>query len=97
LTAGASGPTALVEAARLSSYRLRRLPCIDGQQIRKFRKSAAVRRGEHRWQQPGDANKPRASEKVAAAERKPGRQAEPAQPQSKEAQIRALREQNARL
>ena len=70
---------------------------VENKPCTEIRKSAAVRRGEHRWQQPGDANKPRASEKVAAAERKPGRQAEPAQPQSKEAQIRALREQNARL
>jgi hypothetical protein len=71
---------------------------VENKPCTEIRKSAAVREDEHRWQQPSDATKPRASEKrVAAAERKPGRQAEPAQPQSKEAQIRALREQNARL
>jgi hypothetical protein len=45
---------------------------------------------------PGGASKPRTTAKTAApAERKPGRQTEPAQRQSKEAQIRALREQGA--
>jgi hypothetical protein len=38
---------------------------------------------------PGGASKP----STAPAQRKPGRQTEPAQRQSKEAQIRALREQ----
>ena len=43
---------------------------------------------------PGGASKPRSTDKTAAAaERKPGRQAEPALPQSKEAHIRTLREQ----
>jgi hypothetical protein len=45
---------------------------------------------------PGGASKPSGAEKrPAPSERKPGRQAEPAPPQSKEAQIRALREQGA--
>jgi hypothetical protein len=45
----------------------------------------------------GGASKPRTTGKRAAPrERKPERQAVPAQPQSKEAQIRALREQGAR-
>jgi hypothetical protein len=45
---------------------------------------------------PGGVSKPSATAKPAtSAERKPGRQAEPAQPQGKEAQIRALREQGA--
>jgi hypothetical protein len=45
---------------------------------------------------PGGARKPRSSVKsTAPREKRPGRQAEPAQPQSKEAQIRALREQGA--
>jgi hypothetical protein len=45
---------------------------------------------------PGGASKPGTTAKSPAPRaRKPGRQAEPAQPQSKEAQIRALREQGA--
>jgi hypothetical protein len=45
---------------------------------------------------PGGARKPATTDKSAApAQRKPGRQAVPAQPQGKEAQIRALREQGA--
>jgi hypothetical protein len=45
---------------------------------------------------PGGAGKPGTTAKSPAPrDRKPGRQAEPAQPQSKEAQIRALREQGA--
>jgi hypothetical protein len=45
---------------------------------------------------PGDANKPSSTGKSPAPrDRQPGRHAEPAQPQSKEAQIRALREQGA--
>src|ERR1700738_3543048 len=43
---------------------------------------------------PGGANKTRSTGKsTARATRRPGRQAEPDRPQSKEAQIRALREQ----
>ena len=56
------------------------------------RKPSAPSRGSD----PGGASRMRTTTKTAAPrERKPGRQAEPAEPQSKEAQIRALREQGA--
>jgi hypothetical protein len=46
---------------------------------------------------PSGASKPSSTGKSPAPrDRKPGRQAEPAEPQSKEAQIRALREQGGR-
>jgi hypothetical protein len=46
---------------------------------------------------PGGASKPDSTDKSATpAQRTPGRHAEPEPPQSKEAQIRALREQGGR-
>jgi hypothetical protein len=46
---------------------------------------------------PSGASKPDSTDKSATpAQRTPGRHAEPAPPQSKEAQIRALREQGGR-